>query len=200
MTPAGKTTDKITRAAAEKASGLLQEVRSRARGGGDDDGPLTRRQSLTFHRTDVPTLERFFEDPVILDEVGGTVAGVERTGTGTYTWRFARPGGGDPIEIPTTLESLPGLLRWTSMSDDEGSTQRAEVRLTPAPNDLGTEVTFEIEAQPSALVPETLTKLALGGAMYKALYRARALAQTSEVPTLRHNPAARNGGADHDED
>ncbi|WP_280506943.1 hypothetical protein [Nocardia farcinica] len=66
-----------------------------------------------------------------------------------------------------------------------GGDAQLHIEFAEAPADLGTEVTLRVTAP----VPGLLT----GAVAFKVLYRARALLQTGELPTLAHNPSARAG-------
>ncbi|MEI5675619.1 MULTISPECIES: hypothetical protein [unclassified Nocardioides] len=63
------------------------------------------------------------------------------------------------------------------------------VSFVAAPQDLGTEVTLTLvleDPMPGG------GDLAVGAMAHKALRRAKALAETGEIPTLDHNPSARH--------
>jgi hypothetical protein len=72
-------------------------------------------------------------------------------------------------------------VRFTGLGD--GDNKSITVELRSAPHDLGTEVTLHVEAPGPAFIS--------GAVAYTILYRARALLQTGEVPTLASNPSAR---------
>ena len=64
------------------------------------------------------------------------------------------------------------------------------VTLAPGRPDLGTLVTLQLDSAAPAL--------ALGAAAHKALRRAKALAETGEIPTLAHNPSGRRRAEEED--
>jgi hypothetical protein len=84
-----------------------------------------------------------------------------------------------------------GKLRVVGAQDSENAVD-VEVSFADAPRDLGTEVTLRGRTPGVGL--------AAGAAAFTALYRARALLQTGEAPSLEHNPSARdNRPADAEE-
>lgn len=145
-------------------------------------------QTLTISRPR-SEVEQFWRDPGRLSEVLGDVAEVRSTEPGNYEWTL-NPGADEPTKWNTTLVEEDGSLRFVGETGDNSTDQNStddppEVELTfrDAPHDLGTEVTIRAKTP----VPDILT----GAATFKALYRARALLQTGELPTLMHNPSAR---------
>jgi hypothetical protein len=74
-----------------------------------------------------------------------------------------------------------GRLRFVSTSQDGGT--EIILDFSEAPRGQGTEVTLRVKSPAPALLS--------GALAFKALYRARALLQTGEIPTLRKNPSAR---------
>ena len=146
-------------------------------------------QTLTISRPR-SEVEQFWRDPGKLSEVLGDVAEVRSTEPGSYEWTL-NPGADEPTTWNTTLVEGDGSLRFVGETGEDSTAQNStadppEVELTfrDAPHDLGTEVTIRTKTP----VPDILT----GAATFKALYRARALLQTGELPTLRHNPSARH--------
>jgi len=134
-------------------------------------------------------VERLWRDPRLLSLVFGEMASVHRAdGTrddsadGTrYVWRLG-PDDGETVTWTTTLAEEPGTLRFTGTGDDQAGTY-LQVDFRDAPRGLGTEVTLSVRAP----LPDILTDTAA----FAALYRARALLQTGEIPTLAGNPSAR---------
>jgi uncharacterized membrane protein len=124
----------------------------------------------------------FFEDADRLSQVFGDVASVQSQGPLRMRWTFANPGGsGDAASWDCVVRAEGNLLRFVD-ADPQSSTE-VVLDVRDAPQDRGTEVIARV----SSPAPGTLT----GAAAFKALYRARALLQTGEVPTIRRNPSAR---------
>ncbi|MCE4267673.1 hypothetical protein [Rhodococcus globerulus] len=133
-------------------------------------------------------VDTFWRDPEKLSQVFGNLATVRSPESDVFVWMLS---GADETQTwRTRLHSSDRELRFVADGADRADSDRSKhtavvVRYRPAPNDLGTEVTVEA-ATP---FPDFITKAVL----FKALYRARALLQTGEVPTLSHNPSAREG-------
>lgn len=121
-----------------------------------------------------------FRDPTGLSQVFGDIAEVHEAGSDRLRWTFV-DGDGPAWNCVVTLQD-ESRLRYVDVdpSKDTGIT----LLFRDAPQDRGTEVI----AKASAPAPGALTGLVI----YKALYRARALLQTGEVPTIKHNPSARD--------
>ena len=87
----------------------------------------------------------------------------------------------------TTWQSLliadTGRLRFVDAKQNGGIGNEITLDFSDAARGMGTEVTLRVKSP----VPGLLS----GALAYKALYRARALLQTGEVPTIRKNPSAR---------
>ncbi|MBF4998402.1 hypothetical protein IRT45_14715 [Nocardia sp. BSTN01] len=139
-------------------------------------------------------VERLWHDPQLLSRVFGEMASVHTAeGAGDdsaegnrYVWRLG-PDDGETVTWTTTLAEEPGTLRFTGTGDDSPGTY-LQVHFDDAPQGLGTEVTLSVRAP----LPDVLTDTAA----FAALYRARALLQTGEIPTLAGNPSARTGSDD----
>lgn len=102
---------------------------------------------------------------------------------------LAEPYTGDPSVWTVEAVDLDGdqvRFRAHSGQDDGAAPLRATgtVSFAPAPSRLGTEVRLELRLAGS--------DLAAGATAHKALRRAKALAETGEIPTLAHNPSARH--------
>ena len=121
---------------------------------------------------------RFFTDADRLSEVFGDVAEVVSTGPDRMRWKFTR--GSLEWECVVVTED-DARLRFVDVEPNEDTGIVLEFR--DAPRDRGTEVIARV----SSPAPGALTGLPT----FKALYRARALLMTGEVPTIRHNPSAR---------
>ncbi|MGK8523858.1 SRPBCC family protein [Nocardia asteroides] len=131
-------------------------------------------------------VERFWRDPENLSQVLGDVAEVRSTEPSIYEWTL-HSGTDGRTTWKTTLREEEGHLRFVGPTDaDAPSAQGLELELgfRDAPRDLGTEVTMRAKTP----LPGLLT----GAGMFTALYRARALLQTGEMPSLAHNPSARS--------
>ena len=88
---------------------------------------------------------------------------------------------GDIADGADVSSEGPDSLRWTFGSDANAA---VALHLRDAPQGRGTEVI----AKATAPAPGTLT----GAMTFKALYRARALFMTGELPTIKFNPSARD--------
>jgi uncharacterized membrane protein len=136
-------------------------------------------QAVTIGRPKNEVIDAF-SDPARLSVVLGDVARVESIGSDRLRWTFTATGEED--RDWDCVVSLHGdRLRFTDARPDSAAGLTLDFR--DAPQDRGTEVIARV----SAPTPGMLTGLLA----FKALYRARALLQTGEVPTLRHNPSAR---------
>ncbi|WP_174187296.1 SRPBCC family protein [Nocardia barduliensis] len=132
-------------------------------------------------------VERFWRDPANLSEVLGDVAEVRSTGPSSYEWTLHSGADGRTTWKTTLHDEEEGRLRFVGSTDDDTSSApglELELRFRDAPRDLGTEVTMRARTP----LPDVLT----GAATFTALYRARARLQTGEMPTLAHNPSARD--------
>lgn len=162
--------DKAVETAREQLTGLVGKVLG---GNGREHA-----QSITIGRPRAE-VERFWHDPAQLSRVLGTVGEVRARGTDGYTWVLHA----DPdVEWETTLVADEDGLRFVDAGDPDGP--RLTLTFAEAPADRGTEVTARVRAP----VPGIFTD----AATFKVLYRARALLQTGEIPTLEPQPSARD--------
>ncbi|MEV6661389.1 SRPBCC family protein [Nocardia fluminea] len=140
-------------------------------------------QTVTISRPQAE-VEPFWRDPEKLSQVLGDLAEVRSTGPRSYEW-VLHSADEESITWDTTLETEEDGLRFVGATDSGDPAGAVEIRVTfrVGPRDLGTEVTLRVKSP----VPDLLT----GPATFKVLYRARALLQTGELPTLAHNPSAR---------
>lgn len=138
-----------------------------------------RSQSITIARSRAEVLG-LFTDAARLSVVFGDVAEVADVGPGRLRWTFVFDGS-ERAAWDCVVSAEGDRLRYVDV--DPAKEVGMDLRLRDAPGDRGTEVTARV----SAPGPGALT----GALTYKALYRARALLQTGEVPTIRHNPSAR---------
>jgi len=140
----------------------------------------------------------------VVGEVVGDVVGHSTRSDRTQSVTISRPR--DEVkQFWREPESLSAVFdrdteQWRATLHEEGDTFRftAEGADSPtptpgfvltfrdAPRELGTEVTLRAETP----LPDFLST----PAAFAVLYRARALLQTGEVPTLRDNPSARGRG------
>ncbi|WP_181697171.1 hypothetical protein [Nocardia sp. GTS18] len=126
-------------------------------------------------------VEQFWLDPANLSSALDGIAHVESTAPDRLTWSFVENTAAAAQWVSRTVRA-PGEIRFVGGRDPAG---RSQIRLTfaDAPGDLGTEVTIRVTSP----LPKQLT----GHAAFTALYRARAILQTGEAPTLTHNPSGR---------
>lgn len=145
-------------------------------------GHRQRSQSLTIGCPE-ETVREFFRDPERLSKVLGEIAEVHPTGQGDrLRWVF-RTGPLDGISWESKVVADNGRLRFVGVGDNDATGSELVVDFSAAPRGRGTEVTLRVESPAPGLLS--------GALAYKALYRARALLQTGEVPTIRKNPSAR---------
>ncbi|MFC9962719.1 hypothetical protein [Nocardia ignorata] len=164
----------------EKAKEQLTDLVGKVVHSGSSGGGA---QTVTISRPRAE-VEQFWHDPEKLSQMLGDVAGVRSTGPTSYEWVLHRRDE-DPITWDTILETQEDGLRFVGATENGVHAGPAEIRVTfrDAPRGAGTEVSLRVESP----VPDFL----IGAATFKVLYRARALLQTGEVPTLAHNPSAR---------
>jgi uncharacterized membrane protein len=137
--------------------------------------PATTTQSVTIGRPR-GAVRAFFRDPERLARVFGDIADVTADGD-NLRWTFRS---GEAITWECRVEADDDHVRYVSA---DGGERGIVLELRDAPRDRGTEVLLR-ETSP---VPSLLA----GALAFTALYRARALLQTGEVPTLEPNPSAR---------
>ena len=140
-----------------------------------DGRPRTTSQTVTVACT-VVEAEELWRDPHRLSVILGERGQVRVSGQQRYHWTFRAAD--TEVRWDSRLVSGNGGLRFT---DDAG--HQVVVRYRGAPKGLGTEITLTADLP----APGLLT----GAAVFTALYRARALMQTGEVPTLADNPSGR---------
>ncbi|WP_067813330.1 hypothetical protein [Nocardia inohanensis] len=161
---------------ADKAKGQVGGLVAKVAGSGSG-AAAARTLTIGAPRAEV---ERFWRDPERLSAVLDGLGVVRMSAPGRYEWTV-RPAESEPVTWQTTLTETEDGLRYAGDSD----APRIELVFRDAPADLGTEVTLRA----STALPEFLT----GAAAYAALYRARALLQTGELPTLEPLASARTG-------
>lgn len=117
----------------------------------------------------------------------------------TADWVASGPAGGAYRWRTEITDSSAHEIRWSSV---EGADVPNTGLLTfrPAPGNRGTELHLDVRFDPpGGIVGEAASKLfhiVPGEIVHKALYKFRALALTSEIPTTDPQPAARHGGTD----
>jgi uncharacterized membrane protein len=169
--------DNVTENAVSRGKAVAEKVLSRA---ARASKPVT--VTISRPRDEVAQLWR---DESKLAQVLGEVASVTQPKPNRFRWTVHVPGGNDVVWETQLIESGDGL-RFTGLRNGAAETApEVSVALRQAPNDLGTEVTLILQLPVPAIL--------LRGAAFKVLYRARALLQTGEIPTLTPTPAARPG-------
>lgn len=116
-----------------------------------------------------------------LSVIFGDIAEVATTAPDRMRWTWVA-GDGDGSSWDCAVVEDEAGLRFTGSDAESRTSVSLEVR--DAPQDRGTEVIARV----SSPAPGALT----GQMIFKALYRARALLMTGEVPTIKHNPSARD--------
>lgn len=154
--------------ARDQITGLVEKIIDITPGGGAT-------QSVTVG-CPVIEAEDFWRDARRVSMALADAGEVRFSAPNRYDWLLG--GGQNPVRIASRLVSEAGRLRFVA---DGGSEIAVELRA--APHHLGTEMTLHTRLP----VPSLLA----GAAAFTLLYRARALIQTGEVPTIAHNPSAR---------
>jgi uncharacterized membrane protein len=157
------------------------------------------RQSVTINAS-VERLIDLLCQPEVLDQIVGDAAELTAVRPAYTTWRVSSVAGAEPVQLDLQLERGETALIWRTLASEGSPEHEALVRFTPAPQERGTEVALRLTIKPPKPLPAKALRLAAGGAALKVLHRAKSFVETGEMPTLHHNPAARNGGADHDEE
>lgn len=167
--------DNVVKKVGELVGDVVGEVTGHA-------SPSDRTQSVTIARPR-DEVKQFWRDPASLSAVFDSAADV-RAGdiAGEYVWSPGGSSDGGPWRA--VLREDGDVFRFSpAPGDDPGPTPGFVLRFRDAPCELGTEVTLRAQSP----LPDFLSSLAA----FAVLYRARALLQTGEVPTLRGNPSAR---------
>ncbi|OBK78472.1 hypothetical protein [Mycobacterium sp. 1274761.0] len=116
-----------------------------------------------------------------LTQVFGDVADVHESGPERLRWTFRFDGSDGPAWECVVATEGDTQLRFVDVNPDRSAGIVMDLR--DAPQDRGTEVIARVTSP----APGALT----GALTFKALYRARALLMTGEVPTIKWNPSAR---------
>ncbi len=126
-------------------------------------------------------------------------AEVTPSGDRIADWVAHGPAGGEYRWRTEVVDTGPEMVRWSSQ-DGADVPNVGTLRFRPAPGDRGTELHLDVRFDPpGGVVGQALAKLfhiAPREIVRTALYRFRALALTSEIPTTDPQPAARSSGAD----
>jgi uncharacterized membrane protein len=159
--------------------------------------PMDVSRSITIGKSP-EELSRALHDPDTLPLIMEHFADVTSLGDGHTRWivRSAR----STLEWDARMvEHRPGeSIRWVSVS---GSPVHVDVsmRFRPAPDAWGTEVSMRLSFDPPSRVIRSVARL-LGiipsALATKALHRFKSLVETGEIPSIRYQPAARDGGRD----
>jgi|SoiMetStandDraft_5_1073268.scaffolds.fasta_scaffold143130_2 uncharacterized membrane protein len=141
----------------------------------------SRKQAITIARPRHEVIA-LFQDTERLSVVFGDAAEVQQAGPERLRWVFAI--GGNDRFIWDCVVSMEDDARLRFADLDPGSGAEIVLNFRDAPQERGTEVIAQVTSPgPGALS---------GALAFKALYRARALLLTGEVPTIEYNPSARN--------
>ncbi|MFF0488210.1 hypothetical protein ACFYTQ_04225 [Nocardia sp. NPDC004068] len=161
----------------DKAKSQVSELVGKLVGGsGGEPG-----QTLTITRPRAQ-VALFFRDPANWSRVLGDLAEVRPGPEGSYEWSVRRSGA-ETLSWNTELVDDENGMRFVGTRSGDSGPMWIRLEFSDAPNDLGTEVRLAAHTP----LPDLLT----GAAAFTVLYRARALLQTGEIPTLAHNPSAR---------
>jgi uncharacterized membrane protein len=155
-------------------------------------------RSITIGKT-AAELYRSWRDPQNLRRVMEHFAEVGTAGEDRQHWKVRAPLGSSFEWEAQIVEQHPDeFLRWVSLPGAELPNE-GSLRLSPAPGDRGTEVKLYFRFDPpGGILGDAAVKL-LGFVprmvAEKALRRFKSLVETGEIPTTKHQPAAR---ADND--
>jgi len=161
-------------------------------GAPEDSAEVVR--AITIHKS-AEELERLWREPESLSRILGFFAAVSPAGDGRTHWKVQGPfGKAFEWETRDASDGTGKGLCWQSV---EGAAIRTEGSLTfkPAPANRGTEATLHVRFDPpgGALGQSAAKLLGIVPRMIaeKALRRLKSLAETGEIPTTEHQPAAR---------
>ena len=142
--------------------------------------PDSRVQAITIARPRRDVI-RLFQDAELLAEVFGDFAEVHSAGDGRLRWTFPIDGSGPAWDCIIAVDD-DTRLRYVDVNPERSTEIILDFR--DAPQNRGTEVLAHV----SSPAPGAFT----GALAFKGLYRARAVLQTGEAPTLKSNPSARH--------
>lgn len=177
------------------AGGLLyHNVKGRRDGATPSDTREVER-SITIGAS-ADELYRAWRDPSNLSRIMGDMAEVIAAGADRTHWTAHGPLGRRLEWDTRVVEERPGeMLRWESL---DGATlpNSGELRFRPAPGNRGTEAALRVRFDPpgGALGSAVAARLGIVPDLLadKALRRFKSLIETGEIPTLAHNPSARD--------
>lgn len=183
-----------------QALGMSTADGSKQHGAGESESALEVAGSITIGKP-AQELYRLWRDPQSLSQIMGELAEVTQVSDDRQHWVLQGPFK-KRIEWDTqVMEDQPAmLLHWKSL-DRAPLPNEGWLSFRPAPGDWGTEVTLRFRFDPPGGVlgnriarPLTSVTRLLAE---KALRRYKSLAETGEIPTLKHNPAARPSAYAH---
>ena len=159
-------------------------------------GAAETERSITVGRS-AEELHDLWRDPDTAASVFGEFVEVTAPSEDRRRWSVSGPFGRTVTWETRVTEDRHGeSIRWESV--DAAVPSEGSIRFRPAPDDRGTEVTFQFRFDPPggslgeavaerlSVVPGTLAE--------KVLDRFKSLAETGEIPTLERNPSARGRG------
>lgn len=141
----------------------------------------SRVQAVTIARPRADVLD-LFQDPERLSRIFGDIADVTGAGAGADRLRWTFAGDDGPVWDCVVSREGDNRLRYVDVNPERAAGLTLD--LSDAPQGRGTEVVARVTAPGPGALTGVLT--------FKALYRARALLQTGEVPTIARNPSARD--------
>jgi uncharacterized membrane protein len=145
-------------------------------------------------------LYRLWRDPQIQPQIMADFADVAMDDKGHAHWAVRAPMGRRIEWDSEIVEERAGeMLRWQTREGAELPNE-GSVRFRPAPGNRGTEVHLHVKFSPPGAMPVKGAMKLLGfipkQMAYKALWRFKALAETGQIPSIKGQPAGRNGGRD----
>jgi uncharacterized membrane protein len=162
---------------AQQAVATASRVAAKA-GVGRDPDSLSTPVSLTIAAPEA-LVRAVWQDPDKLSRIVGDVASIKASGD-EVIWNFDVAG--ESTEVRTTVSESEHEIVF-ERTDGPDTSPLAQVQTAAAPGDLGTVVSLQLSLPIPGFVSRT--------AAFAVLYRARALVQTGEIPTLTPLPAAR---------
>jgi hypothetical protein len=159
--------------ARQQAKHLVEKVTS---SGDKWSGP----QAITIGRPRETVIE-FLQDADSLSQIFGDFATVTEVASDRLRWTFTNQDADEPF-WESVVDADVDRLRYVDVKPD--SRFEIVIDIQDALQDRGTELIARISSPAPGLLS--------GALAFKALYRARALLQTGEIPTITPNPSARN--------
>jgi uncharacterized membrane protein len=135
-------------------------------------------QAITIGRPRHAVLA-LLRNPESLSHIFGEIADVHALATDRLQWTFH---GQDKVAWECEITAADNAVRYVAANPDRPT--ELAITLRDAPQDKGTEIIATVSTPPPGLLTGPLT--------FKALYRARALLQTGEMPATTRIPSARN--------